>query len=123
MQARSALAIRLRSVPGPFAERCRRIADSGRFQTLIFGVIVFNALVLGLGTYDAIDDDWGTVLTALVDRGVYPDPAYGLNNLAIPESLGRQDWWYRTTFDADAKLFDHERIDLDPFDGHAQPPL
>lgn len=40
----------------------------------------------------------GTVLTTLVDRGVYPDPAYGLNNLAIPESLSRQDWWYRTTF-------------------------
>ena len=29
----------------------------------------------------------GTVLTTLVDRGVYPDPYYGLNNLAIPESL------------------------------------
>jgi hypothetical protein len=40
----------------------------------------------------------GTVLTTLVDRGVYPDPAYGLNNLAIPESLSRQDWWYRTSF-------------------------
>jgi beta-galactosidase/beta-glucuronidase len=40
----------------------------------------------------------GTVLTTLVDRGVYPDPAYGLNNLAIPESLSRQDWWYRATF-------------------------
>jgi beta-galactosidase/beta-glucuronidase len=40
----------------------------------------------------------GTVLTTLVDRGVYPDPAYGLNNLAIPESLARQDWWYRTSF-------------------------
>jgi hypothetical protein len=40
----------------------------------------------------------GTVLTTLVDRGVYPDPEYGLNNLAIPESLSRQDWWYRTSF-------------------------
>jgi hypothetical protein len=40
----------------------------------------------------------GTVLTTLVDRGVYPDPSYGLNNLAIPESLSRQDWWYRTSF-------------------------
>ena len=28
----------------------------------------------------------GTVLTTLVDRGVYPDPDYGLNNLSIPES-------------------------------------
>jgi hypothetical protein len=42
----------------------------------------------------------GTVLTTLVDRGVYPDPYYGLNNLQIPESLSRQDWWYRTSFTA-----------------------
>ncbi|MEP7246311.1 MAG: glycoside hydrolase family 2 TIM barrel-domain containing protein [Gammaproteobacteria bacterium] len=40
----------------------------------------------------------GTVLTTLIDRGVYPDPDYGLNNLAIPESLARQDYWYRTQF-------------------------
>ena len=37
----------------------------------------------------------GTVLTTLVDRGVYPDPAYGLNDLAIPESLNKHDYWYR----------------------------
>ena len=46
----------------------------------------------------------GTVLTTLVDRGVYPDPAYGLNNMAIPESLARQDYWYRTEFEAPAEL-------------------
>lgn len=40
----------------------------------------------------------GTVLTTLVDRGVYPDPYYGLNNLAIPEALARQDYWYRAAF-------------------------
>ena len=40
----------------------------------------------------------GTVLQTLVDRGVYPDPYYGLDNLAIPESLARQDYWYRTSF-------------------------
>lgn len=40
----------------------------------------------------------GTVLTTLVDRGVYPDPYYGLNNMLIPESLARQDYWYRTSF-------------------------
>ncbi|MGI4730343.1 MAG: glycosyl hydrolase 2 galactose-binding domain-containing protein [Janthinobacterium lividum] len=44
----------------------------------------------------------GTVLTTLVDRGVYPDPFYGLGNLAIPERLARQDYWYRTEFDAPA---------------------
>jgi hypothetical protein len=46
----------------------------------------------------------GTVLTTLVDRGVYPDPSHGLNNLAIPESLSRQDYWYRTRFTAPAGL-------------------
>jgi len=38
----------------------------------------------------------GTVLTTMIERGVYPDPEYGLNNLAIPESLNKQDYWYRT---------------------------
>jgi len=40
----------------------------------------------------------GTVLTTMVDRGVYPDPDYGLNNLAIPETLNKQDYWYRIEF-------------------------
>jgi len=38
----------------------------------------------------------GTVLATLVDQGIYPDPYFGLNNLAIPDSLSRKDWWYRT---------------------------
>jgi hypothetical protein len=38
----------------------------------------------------------GTILTTLVNRGYYPDPLYGLNNLSIPDSLCRTDWWYRT---------------------------
>lgn len=40
----------------------------------------------------------GTVLTTLVDAGLYPDPYYGLNNMAIPEDLCRKEWWYRTAF-------------------------
>lgn len=40
----------------------------------------------------------GTVLTTMIDRGLYPDPDYGLNNLAIPESLNKQDYWYRVEF-------------------------
>lgn len=52
---------------GSVPERARRLAESARFQATIFGVIVFNAVVLGLGTYDSLDDDWGTVLTALND--------------------------------------------------------
>jgi hypothetical protein len=46
----------------------------------------------------------GTVLTTMVDRGVYPDPDYGLNNLAIPETLNKQDYWYRVEFKAPAAL-------------------
>lgn len=42
----------------------------------------------------------GTVLTTLVDQGVYPDPYMGLNNMAIPDTLCRQDWWYRLAFRA-----------------------
>jgi hypothetical protein len=40
----------------------------------------------------------GTVLTTMINQGVYPDPDYGLNNLAIPESLNKQDYWYRSEF-------------------------
>ncbi|MGA9392101.1 MAG: sugar-binding domain-containing protein, partial [Candidatus Sulfotelmatobacter sp.] len=40
----------------------------------------------------------GTVLTTLVNNGVYPDPLYGENMRAIPESLNKTSYWYRTTF-------------------------
>ncbi len=40
----------------------------------------------------------GTILTTLVNQGVYPDPFYGLNNLFIPDTLSRMDWWYRNSF-------------------------
>ena len=46
----------------------------------------------------------GTVLTTLIDRGVYPDPDFGLNNSAIPESLSRQSFWYRTSFSVPASM-------------------
>ena len=48
----------------------------------------------------------GTVLTTLIARGVYPDPDYGLNNLAIPDSLSRQDYWYRSAFDLPPNMRD-----------------
>ncbi len=40
----------------------------------------------------------GTVLTTLVDQGVYPDPYMGINNMAIPDSICRMSWWYRLSF-------------------------
>jgi Exo-beta-D-glucosaminidase Ig-fold domain/Concanavalin A-like lectin/glucanases superfamily/Glycosyl hydrolases family 2/Glycosyl hydrolases family 2, TIM barrel domain len=40
----------------------------------------------------------GTVLTTMIDRGIYPDSDFGLNNLAIPESLNKHDYWYRVEF-------------------------
>jgi hypothetical protein len=49
----------------------------------------------------------GTVLTTMIDRGIYPDPDYGLNNLAIPESLNKQDYFYRTEFKVPASTSGH----------------
>jgi len=49
----------------------------------------------------------GTVLTTLVDQGIYPEPTYGLNNLAIPESLNREDYWYRNEFTPPADVSGH----------------
>ena len=42
----------------------------------------------------------GTVLTTLVDNGVYPEPLYGENNRPdkIPDSLCRTSYWYRLRF-------------------------
>ncbi len=69
-----------------------------------------SAIPAELSAVSFQDDSWypavvpGTVLTTLIARGVYPDPDYGLNNLAIPERLAREDFWYRTTFEAPADL-------------------
>ncbi len=77
-------------------EGCRRIADSGRFQAFIFGVIVFNAIVLGLETYDAVDDRIGDLLVAANDACL----AVFVVELAIritaygrrPEAFFRDGW-------------------------------
>jgi mannosylglycoprotein endo-beta-mannosidase len=44
----------------------------------------------------------GTVLTTLVNDGVYPEPLYGENMRAIPENLNKTSYWYRTTFNVPA---------------------
>jgi exo-1,4-beta-D-glucosaminidase len=44
-----------------------------------------------------------TVLQALEDDGTYPNLYYGKNLVdEVPQDLWKQDWWYRTTFDAEA---------------------
>ena len=58
----------------------------------------------GLSRAAFLEENWypavvpGTVLSTLVTQGVYLEPDYGLNNLTIPESLNRQDYWYRSVF-------------------------
>ena len=59
----------------------------------------------------------GTVLTTLVNNKVYPEPLYGENNRPeiIPESLARQDYWYRTQIEI-PKLYASRHIWLN-FEG------
>ena len=59
----------------------------------------------------------GTVLTTLVNNGIYPEPLYGENNRpeVIPESLARTSYWYRTLIDVPSAYQGH-RIWLN-FDG------
>ncbi len=59
----------------------------------------------------------GTVLTSLVNDGVYPEPLYGENNreARIPESLNKTAYWYRTSFTV-PKDYAHQLITLH-FDG------
>jgi len=59
----------------------------------------------------------GTILTTLVDQGVFAEPTIGTNNLTIPESLCRSVWWYRTELDLPAEWTqDDQRLWLE-FDG------
>ena len=47
------------------AARCARIAESSGFNFAIFGVIVVNAIVLGLETYESIESDYGSTLAVV----------------------------------------------------------
>ena len=97
--------------PAPAATAALRNVAAGTWALVCWrlaaapGVAADGAQLSSTGFDDA---SWhaatvpGTVLQTLIDRGIYPDPDYGLNNLAIPESLARQDYWYRAVFDAPA---------------------
>jgi voltage-gated sodium channel len=52
---------------GSFAATCGRIVDSPAFTYFIAGVILANAAVLGLETYDSIDRDAGGALELVND--------------------------------------------------------
>lgn len=54
----------------------------------------------------------GTVLTTLVQQGVYPDPRFGLNNLSIPDDLCRKDWWYCTDFTLSEEMLSGKTLEL-----------
>jgi hypothetical protein len=53
----------------------------------------------------------GTVLTSLVNDGVYPEPLYGENNRPdkIPESLCRTPYWYRAVITV-PKSYKHHQV-------------
>jgi hypothetical protein len=60
----------------------------------------------------------GTVLATLVDRGLVPDPYFGLNNLQIPDAgeagIGQYTYWFRTRLDVPPKAGKRDgRIFLD----------
>ena len=70
-----------------------------------------DSFAMGGEKYNAVVP--GTVLTTLVRAGVYPDPYYGLNNMAIPEDLCRQDWWYTLDLPLDDEQLSSESIRLE----------
>ena len=72
-----------------------RLGDADR--VIASPVSLFSTDFSTEGWYNAVVP--GTVLTTLVEAGVYPDPFWGLNNLLVPDTLCRMDWWYRLEFD------------------------
>lgn len=63
----------------------------------------------------------GTVLTTLVNQGVYPDPYFGLNNMSIPDTLAHMKWWYRVAFDSPSDINEkHVRLQLNGINYRAE---
>ncbi|WP_176441575.1 glycoside hydrolase family 2 protein [Granulicella rosea] len=102
--------------PVPIAKSSLLAEPDGSWQIaanwkLLYDVAVpansLSGLVVSKPGFD--DRTWlratepGTVLTTLVDRGIFPDPTFGLNNLSIPESLNKQQYWYRVEFESPSR--------------------
>jgi exo-1,4-beta-D-glucosaminidase len=90
--------------PGPPAEKIE-LADGWKLSSAA-DVTADGAAVSGPGFADS---DWhpikhmpSTVLQTLSDDGTYPDLYSGTNLSAVPQDLYKQDWWYRTSFEAPA---------------------
>jgi voltage-gated sodium channel len=79
---------------------CARLADSIAFNSAIFVVIVANAVVLGLETYDSIEGDIGGVLSLVNDLVL----AIFVVELAI--RLTAHEWRPRRFFASGWNVFD-----------------
>jgi voltage-gated sodium channel len=53
------------SEPPPRGNAAARIVDSPPFTAVVVGTIAVNAVVLGLQTYEELDDRWGSLLLAI----------------------------------------------------------
>src|SRR3984957_20659388 len=116
-----------RPVTRNVAEQHNSLEPHGDNEWTLAGGWAMNAAPKVGATAETISEpgfsakDWltatvpGTALTTMIDRGIYPDPDYGLNNLAIPESLNKQDYWYRVEFKT-PKAASGKRLTL-TFDG------
>ncbi|MBP3758001.1 MAG: glycoside hydrolase family 2, partial [Prevotella sp.] len=107
--------------PTVMASRLEQVADNK--WTLKDGWILLENDAVVASDFSIFSDEFspeewynavvpGTVLTSLVEQGVYPDPYFGVNNMAIPEGLCRKEWWYRTMLILDQEMLDKRVIQL-----------
>jgi len=93
------------------ADTPRRIELAENWKLASSTDVLIEGAVISVATYN--DDSWypihrmpATVLEILQEDGVYPDLYVGKNLLEkVQQDLYRQDWWYRTTFNAPVNDF------------------
>ena len=54
----------------------------------------------------------GNCFTALLENKMIPDPYYSDNESSL-QWVGKQDWWYKTTFELDSTFLNQENIHLE----------